>query len=135
MENLPFNCSGLISCFDIFKFSTTQAFCIRTFFGWISEQIENLTSFETKALLWFNTVDKFRWHWFPRRFNLLVSVLLISIESHPEYYKALTLNLLPHLSVPYAGKTFRNGPGGDCFLSFELQFWLSKGSLFYVKSF
>ena len=101
-----------------------------------------------KVLLWFNTLVKFRWWCFSRRFNLCASVLLISLEPGQESDKTLILNLSRFLSVTCTGKTCRNGPRrfdleneftlpsvgilfcvGDCFLLSELPFWLSKGSL------
>ena len=147
-ENLYLEWSGLISCSGKFKCSTTQGFCIWTFSGWISEQIEKLTSFQVRVLLWFNTLHKFKRCCFPRSFSLSASVLLISVESDAKSNRALALNLFPFISVTYTGKTCRNGPrrfdleneftlpsvgvlfcGGDCFLLSELPFWLSKGSL------
>ena len=63
-----------------------------------------------RVLLWFNSLDKFRCCSFPRRLNLSVSVLLTSVKSDPESNKSLTLKLFPFLSMPYTGKTCRNGP-------------------------
>ena len=143
-DNLFIKWSELISCFGKFKCSTTQWFCIWTFSGWISEQIEKVTSFEMGVLYIIesaNTLDKFRWCCFPRRSNLSASVLLISVEPVPEFNKALTLNGFPFLSVTYTCKICRNGPrrfdlenkftlpsvrilfcGGECFLLSELPF-------------
>ena len=80
-----------------------------------------------RVLLCFNTLGKFRWCCFPRRFSLLESVWLINVESDLESNKALTLNLFPFLSVIYTSKTCRKGPQFDL----ENEFMLSLVGLLF----